>query len=307
MQLVIKQADQFVKEFHFDQGPIYIGREVESQVCLAHESVNYEHCVLCGAQNQWFAQDLDRQGRTKLNNQPIRKSPIKDGDVLVVGDFTIEIHMVSGGVVLPSEQAKEEVLKHATRAMKNIIRRYDQGDSPDIRMPPARHKDFQTALTAIQKADTPELFNKTLLAVALKHFNMLHTWVGIRKSPTGELTHKIGKRRTGQSVELHEILFRDLIDEALSRQEYILIPILPKEKIYERIRSALIAPILSMTGCHGVIYIDNAAEDNHYSLTDLDYLMLLTTAVGVRMKELFAKDPHEPQKESPHDATRISV
>jgi len=56
-----------------------------------------------------------------------------------------------------------------------------------------------------------------------------------------------------------------------------------------------------------VIYIDNAAEDSHYSLTDLDYLMLLTSAVGVRMKELFIKDQHEPQKESTPDASRIQV
>jgi pSer/pThr/pTyr-binding forkhead associated (FHA) protein len=307
MQLVIKQSDQFVKEYRFDQGPVYIGREMESHVCLAHESVNYEHCVLCGAQTQWFAQDLDRQGRTTLNNQPIRKSPIKDGDILHVGDFTIEIHMVTTSVVLPSEKAKEEVLKQATRAMKNIVRRYDQGDSPDIRMPPLRYKDYQTAITAIEKADSLELFNKTLLAIAIKQFNMLHTWIALRKGPAGELTHKIGKRRTGQSVELQEILFRDLIEESLSKHEYILIPILPKEKIYERIRSALIVPILSMTGCHGVIYIDNAAEDNHYSLTDLDYLMLLTTVAGVRMKELFVKDHPEPQKDTSADASRLHV
>jgi pSer/pThr/pTyr-binding forkhead associated (FHA) protein len=307
MQLVVKQADQFVKEYHFERGPVYIGREVESHVCLLHESVNYEHCVLCGDQMQWFAQDLDKTGRTKLNSQPIRKSPIKDGDILLVGEFTIEIRMVTANVTLPSEKAQEDVLKFATRAMKNIVRRYDQSDSPDIRMPPSRHKDYQTAITAIEKADTLELFNKTLLAIAIKQFNMLHTWIALRKGPAGDLTHKVGKRRTGQSVELHEILFRELIDDTLSKHEYILIPILPKEKIYERIRSALIAPITSMTGCHGVIYIDNAAEDNHYSLTDLDYLMLLTSAVGVRMKELLLKDPHEPQKESSPDASRIQV
>jgi hypothetical protein len=280
---------------------------VESHVCLLHESVNYEHCVLCGDQMQWFAQDLDKTGRTKLNSQPIRKSPIKDGDVLLVGEFTIEIRMVTANVALPSEKAHEDMLKFATRAMKNIVRRYDQSDSPDIRMPPPRQKDFLMAITAIEKADTPELFCKTLLAIAIKHFNMLHTWIGLRKTPTGGLSIKLGKRRTGQSVDLHEILFRDLIDEALNRQEYILIPILPKEQLYERIRSALIAPITSMTGCHGVIYIDNAAEDSHYSLTDLDYLMLLTSAVGVRMKELLAKDQHEPQKETTPDASRIQV
>ncbi len=301
MQLVVKQADQFVKEYHFARGPVYIGRETESHVCLLHESINYEHAVLCGAdETQWFAQDLDRAGRTLLNNQSIRKAPLQDGDVLHVGEFTIEIHLTADAE-LPMDRGKDDALKNATRAIKNIVRRYDQSDAPDIRMPAARQKDLQTALTAIEKADSLELFHKTLQAIAIKHFTMLHTWIGLRKSPAGDLQLRIGRRRTGQSVDLHELVFRDLIEESLSKQEYILIPILPKEKIYERIRSALIAPICSMTGCHGVIYIDNAAEDNHYSLVDLDYLMILTVQAGIRMKELFARDS-ESHKETTTDA-----
>jgi hypothetical protein len=306
MQLVVKQADQFVKEYHFARGPVYIGREMESHVCLPHESINYEHAVLCGAdETQWFAQDLDRTGRTLLNSQAIRKAPLKDGDVLHVGEFAIEVHLTKD-VELPIDRGKDDALKRATRAMKNIVRRYDQSDSPDIRMPAARQKDLQTALTAIQKADNLDLFHKTLQAIAIKQFNMLHTWIGLRKSSAGDLQLRIGRRRTGQSVDLHELVFRDLIEESLSKQEYILIPILPKEQIYERIRSALISPICSITGCHGVIYIDNAAEDNHYSLVDLDYLMILTVQAGIRMKELFARDL-ETRKETLTDAGKIHV
>jgi hypothetical protein len=43
----------------------------------------------------------------------------------------------------------------------------------------------------------------------------------------------------------------------------------------ERIRSALIAAICSPAGCYGVIYVDNAMVHDHYTLGDLDYLMIV--------------------------------
>jgi len=41
------------------------------------------------------------------------------------------------------------------------------------------------------------------------------------------------------------------------------------------VRSAMIAPIMDPTGCFGVIYVDNALEQQPYTLSDLDYLMML--------------------------------
>jgi hypothetical protein len=45
-----------------------------------------------------------------------------------------------------------------------------------------------------------------------------------------------------------------------------------------RIRSAIVAAIMRPTGCFGVLYVDNAMIHEHYSLSDLDYLMLMHTA-----------------------------
>jgi GAF domain-containing protein len=37
----------------------------------------------------------------------------------------------------------------------------------------------------------------------------------------------------------------------------------------------MIAPIMDPTGCFGVLYVDNSADQGPYALSDLDYLMLL--------------------------------
>ena len=43
----------------------------------------------------------------------------------------------------------------------------------------------------------------------------------------------------------------------------------------DRIRSAMVAAIMRPDGCYGVLYVDNAMIHEHYSLSDLDYLMLI--------------------------------
>jgi GAF domain-containing protein len=54
----------------------------------------------------------------------------------------------------------------------------------------------------------------------------------------------------------------------------------------ERIRSAMIASIVSPAGCYGVLYVDNAMVHQHYSLSDLDYLMLLAMHTAAILKRL---------------------
>jgi GAF domain-containing protein len=81
------------------------------------------------------------------------------------------------------------------------------------------------------------------------------------------------------------MIFGKMITDAMNRAEYTLIPLLPKDKQYERIRSGLIAPVESDAGCHGVIYVDNATNRKHFSLTDLDYLVLLAVQAGVMLSK----------------------
>ena len=52
----------------------------------------------------------------------------------------------------------------------------------------------------------------------------------------------------------------------------------------ERIRSAMVASIMRPKGCFGVLYVDNAMVHEHYSLSDLDYLMLIAMHTAAILK-----------------------
>ncbi|MGA2916154.1 MAG: FHA domain-containing protein [Sedimentisphaerales bacterium] len=94
MRLIVKKGDDLVSEFEFSSGPIYIGRQKDSQVLLPDKAVSRQHAVLYATtQGKWIVEDLDTANKTYLNNEEIHKAEVKNGDVLKISDFQIEIHI----------------------------------------------------------------------------------------------------------------------------------------------------------------------------------------------------------------------
>jgi GAF domain-containing protein len=76
-------------------------------------------------------------------------------------------------------------------------------------------------------------------------------------------------------VEPGEIEVKSKITQAVDNKEFLLIPRVSSASGTGKTGSAMIAPIMDPTGCFGVLYVDNSADRGPYSLSDLDYLMLL--------------------------------
>ena len=281
MRVVVKQLGNLINELTFDEGPIYLGRQAGTQVHLPHLSVSRQHAVIYSTQDgKWFAEDLGSSNKTYLNDGAIRKAEIKDGDLLRIANYTVEIHLRDEfGTGRPIDMA--DTLKAVVHGPQTVIRKVDAKDAPDIKMPPRRGKDFIQAVASIStRRNTDELLS-ALLDLVMRQFGAFHLWVGLRKETTGPMTAYSGKKRSGESLKLNDLMLQEAINNSLEKSEYVLIPHVPRQKGYERIRSAVMAPVLGTKGCYGVIYADNAMDHEHYSLTDLDYLMLLSIHTGV--------------------------
>ena len=101
------------------------------------------------------------------------------------------------------------------------------------------------------------------------------------------MTFHAGKRRDGQRVELDQIGLQDNITKAVEKGQSLVLPrVSAQMQQQDRIRSAMISPIVRSEGCLGVIYVDNAMIHEHYSLSDLDYLMLLCIHTAAFLKKL---------------------
>jgi pSer/pThr/pTyr-binding forkhead associated (FHA) protein len=282
MRLIVKKDGQTVNDFRFERGPIYIGRHEHSQVFLPDRMVSRQHAAIYTAQDgKWVLEDLDSANKTFLNDKAVHKAPIKTGDCIRVGSFEIEVNL--DAVVETGEHINlEDTLIPTPRGMKPataspgrdiVVRKPDVERAADINLPAMRVKDFLQATEAICKSNGPEEVLKTLLSIALSQFRAKNSWCALRALPEGPMTTHAGKSQDGGKLELSEIKLHKKITHAIENQEFLLFPRVTSQD--GNAYSAMIAPLIDPSGCFGVLYVDNAGEKQYYTLSDLDYLMLL--------------------------------
>ncbi|MHC4395755.1 MAG: FHA domain-containing protein [Planctomycetota bacterium] len=274
MRLIVKRNDQVINEYHFDKGPVYIGRHTHSQVFLGDEAVSRQHAVIFIAQDgKWIVEDLKSINRTCLNNKTIQKAEIKDGDTLRIADFFIEIDLKETTTDdKPIHLEDTLVLSHDR---KTIVRKVDSDHAPAIRLPGKRAKDFLQATKEICRVNGIDKVLRVLLRIIARQFSANRVWCALRSDPAGAMTCHAGKQRSGPGVQLNELKLKEKITQAIESGQFLLYERVPAQLADEKVRSAMIAPVVSSSGCFGVLYVDNTMAQEHYSAGDLDYLMLL--------------------------------
>ncbi len=295
MRLIVKQNGQDFKEFQFEKGPIYIGRHTHSQVCLPEGAVSRQHAVLfTNDDGQWVVEDLDSANKTYLNDEEVHKTKIKTGDSLRITDFTIEIDLDLEDTIKNNTEMEAEKSTHLEdtitlhRGPQIIVRELDSEQAPPIRFPAERAKDFLHLIGQSHNARDIDELLLALLDTTSKQFDAGHVWCALRDQPAGPMTCHAGKSRNGQTLDLNDVKLSDRINEAVEKQRFLLFIFsrIPGQAEEGQLRSALIAPIICSDGCFGVLYVDNAIGDDHYSLSDLDYLMLLGMHTAATLRNL---------------------
>jgi pSer/pThr/pTyr-binding forkhead associated (FHA) protein len=291
MRLVVKQNDRAINEFRFTEGSVAIGRQANNQVVLADRTVSKKHAVISRDQNgKWMVEDMKSANKTYLNDKPIEKAEIKTGDCLRISEFTIQI-VLGDSIDIDKPTKLEDTLQLqaslTTPRHETVIRKPDAAHAPAMRLPAKRLSDFSQAADTISKAENLDTLLPALLNIILKQFSSFRVWCALRDQPSGPMTSHAGKRRDGRRVELSELQFAEKINEAVEKGQSLVLPsVTAQMEEKDRIRSALIAPIMRPAGCFGVLYVDNAMVHEHYSLSDLDYLMLLAIHTSAILKNL---------------------
>ena len=287
MRLVVKQNGVVLNEFQFTQGPIHIGRHTDSQIFLSDRLVSRHHAVIFSTQDgKWMLEDLDSVNKTYLNDKAINKAQLKTGDSIRISNFTLEVSLENQADTKGQIHLEDTLTKTAynlgdtfspSALEPQIIVRWPQAKhAPDMRLPAKRAKDFLEATEKVCRTNGIEEVVTALLQIAANQFNAYHAWCALRNQPEGAMICNAGRKRNTEAVALEEIKLRDKIDVAVEKHQFLLFPrIPPKDGEKEKIHSAMIAPILGVPGCFGVLYMDNSMSHEHYSISDLDYLILI--------------------------------
>jgi pSer/pThr/pTyr-binding forkhead associated (FHA) protein len=255
-----------------------MGRRPDSQIVLPDEAISRQHAVIFNTEDgKWIVEDLDSANKTYLNDEAIHKTEIKTGDCLRIVDFTIEINLEDAADDDKPIELGDTLTTTIAGGPQIIIRKPGAEQAPPIRFPSERAVDFLQASEAIVKAGSPDEVIQVLLNIIARQFGSYHAWCALRSESTGPMTCHAGKTRDGQTLEMSNVKFNEKITTAIEKDEFLLFVFsrdMNKEK-KGQIRSIVIAPIISQAGCFGVLYANNTFRDDHYSLSDLDYLMLL--------------------------------
>lgn len=287
MRLIVKKQGVSVKEFQLDKHAIQIGRGSDCDVALSSRLVSRKHAMLSydQAADSWTVEDLGSSNKTYLNDKVVGKSKINTGDELRIGEFTIQINppdepqehtRIQADETVDGEDAMALEASLTTPQSETLVRKPDAQHAPAMRLAARRLTDFSQATEALCAAKSLDRMLLTLLDICIRQFNAFHVWCALREQPSGPMTYHAGKRRDGRQVQLTDLQLQDKINQAIERKQSLVFPrVSAQMESKDRIRSAMIAPIIRSSGCFGLLYVDNAMVHEHYALGDLDYLMLI--------------------------------
>ena len=297
MYLRIKQLGSVVGRLKFKEGPVYIGRQMGSQVFLPDKDVSRQHAVFyTDKEGNWILEDLGSTNKTFIGDDAVNKYQVNDGDIIRIADFTIEVNLDPARTEeqllhsLDTEDRTihlEDTIAAAQHELVHAVKRDFKGaNASPVKIPTKRIKDFAVATDAICGADDIKQLHNELLDILLRQFAGFSAWVALRRDDLGPMETQGGRKVTRESVILTELAEQQCVAEAMTNLQYILVPQMAKKYTRLGLRSAIIAPIVRKKECDGVLYVDNSTKHEHYSMMDLDYLVLLAIHTAAVLKRL---------------------
>lgn len=296
MRLSVKRGYSIVNEQHFSKGPVYIGRHPKSQVCLPDRAVSRQHAVLLSTDGgDWMAQDLESANCTTVNGRAISKVPLREGDIVGIADFTIEVHFEPRSALQMRKQPID-LGETIVGSRVDFLSIYQTSHRANLRInldADYLHRFYKLDFALFGKNDEEALL-ATLTDTLLSQLDAYHVWAGLKDTPDGPLTLHCGRSRSGEDVTLEELLGRDIIKQTIERESYVLLPNLnetfspdeARNPNMGHIKSAMSAPIVTPSGVYGVLYLDNGINDEAFTQQDLDYLTLVSTHVAALIEHI---------------------
>jgi len=96
-KLILKFEDRILREIPVGQSPVTIGRLLNNTVAIDNPAVSGQHARLVVEGGQYILEDLNSRNGTFVNNQPINRHMLREGDVVAIGKHTLAFHMVGKG------------------------------------------------------------------------------------------------------------------------------------------------------------------------------------------------------------------
>lgn len=116
-KLILKYEAAVLKEIPLQKASISIGRIPGNDVVIDNLAVSGHHARIILEQGYYAVEDINSLNGTFLNNQRIRRSPLKNGDEILIGKHTLVFQDEGGAKAQP---AVVEATMESTQPMAKL-------------------------------------------------------------------------------------------------------------------------------------------------------------------------------------------
>ncbi|HKZ53274.1 MAG TPA: FHA domain-containing protein [Candidatus Acidoferrales bacterium] len=120
-KLILKFEDRILREILVGQSPVTIGRLPNNTVAIDNPAVSGQHARVVVEGGQYILEDLNSRNGTFVNNQPINRHVLREGDVVGIGKHTLVFHTVGKGEAPAAEPGPASVPAAAVQDLGGTV------------------------------------------------------------------------------------------------------------------------------------------------------------------------------------------
>ena len=89
-RVVVIHGENIGAQIEIGDSAVVVGRSVGCDLQIPHASVSRQHCRIAFEQDQYVLEDLGSTNQTLVNEQPVTRVELHDGDQIAVGDAVLK-------------------------------------------------------------------------------------------------------------------------------------------------------------------------------------------------------------------------
>ncbi len=307
MLQVLYETDGRPQVFNLAKPEASIGRSNENDIVLNDFSVSRRHAVLRREGEAWIIYDNQSTNGVKVNDRPVPRAPVVDGDQASIGTFVLRFREEKRETV---QRAKRSLDSTSTciRPIAEFNRDFGLEKSDEIAPPEStdhrkravldvayKNKVFeilvQVAKTLISADDVETVLDK-VMDLIFEYLPVDRGFLLLEESGTLQLRVTRMKSTTRQTTDGSAPYSRTIVDMVLNQKVAVLTSDAQADERFDagmsirmqQIRSAMCAPLWNRDSVIGVIHVDSPIHVGTFTEKDLDLLTALANFAAVAIE-----------------------
>jgi len=277
MRIVVLQDEQPLRDLTFNEGPISIGSDAQSDVHLPDLGIDLEHGRLAAsATGQWMLETTSPTATAQINGKSVQdRCPIYNGDEISVGGFVLKVAVGTEAILAPTGKTSLDELARIRDFPLPRGGEVKKGDEP-ITILPEQHRALARFAQDLAECDDPDSLLDRTLRHLLGTFPARCAWFGLRRQPRGPIEIMEGRNSDG-STGLDPPLLATFEYRCLQRGQCL------RLRKLESGVSALAVPLDARRGRLGVLYLESKRQVR-FGREQLDLLFATGLPVATRLE-----------------------